>query len=169
MTEKELLTLLDWRGNAKADYPARISISHYDSAVLDDLKALLGGHVEAKRGRWRLEGERALILMSWWSGMSDQKMTFDDPCKIIPKDFFVEPVDLGCRITLEELQQWRTEEARSRKVSPFVIAHDRALEGIVSLNPQTLAELADVPRVGPQFIERYSSELLAKLVDKDLP
>jgi ATP-dependent DNA helicase RecQ len=49
----------------------------------------------------------------------------------------------------EALRRWRLERARERAVAPFIVMHDRTLEAIATCLPRTIAELGDVPGIGP--------------------
>jgi len=58
------------------------------------------------------------------------------------------------------LREWRMEQARRQKVSPFVVFHDSHLRAIAATRPTTLAALSDVKGVGPKRLERYGTDLL---------
>jgi ATP-dependent DNA helicase RecQ len=45
------------------------------------------------------------------------------------------------------------------------VFNDRTLSGLIRIAPRTIAELAEVPGIGPAKLERYGSELLAALAD----
>jgi len=70
---------------------------------------------------------------------------------------------------LIDLTQWRSEQTakqsagRPRPVPAYVVATDATLASIAELQPQSLAELADIPGLGPVKLDAYASELLTIL------
>jgi DNA helicase-2/ATP-dependent DNA helicase PcrA len=67
--------------------------------------------------------------------------------------------------TVQALREWRLARARADEVPAFVVFNDRTLAELAARTPRTLAELAAVPGIGPAKLERYGSELLARLAD----
>jgi len=74
------------------------------------------------------------------------------------------------RVNLEELppafgalREWRLERAKADEVPAYVVFHNATLAEIAERRPQTLAELASVPGVGPAKLERYGEDVLAAL------
>lgn len=63
----------------------------------------------------------------------------------------------------EQLRAWRRIEAQRAQVPPYVICHDSTLRAIARANPQTLAELATLPGMGPRRIESMGPAILALL------
>src|SRR5581483_5047527 len=63
----------------------------------------------------------------------------------------------------DALKQWRLERAKADEVPAYVVFHNATLAEIAERRPQTLAELARVPGVGPAKLERYGDEVLAAL------
>jgi DNA helicase II / ATP-dependent DNA helicase PcrA len=61
------------------------------------------------------------------------------------------------------LKDWRLERAKADEVPAYVVFHNSTLEQIAERAPQTLAELASVPGVGPTKLERYGEEVLAAI------
>ena len=61
---------------------------------------------------------------------------------------------------LEILKAWRTQRAKTDRVPPYVILHDRHLHALATAHPKTLKELAAVEGMGPTRLERYADELL---------
>ena len=66
---------------------------------------------------------------------------------------------------VQALKEWRLARARAEEVPAYVVFNDRTLAELVAREPRTLAELAAVPGIGPAKLERYGSELLARLAD----
>ena len=64
---------------------------------------------------------------------------------------------------VQALKEWRLARAREDEVPAYVVFNDRTLAELVARTPQTLAELAAVPGIGPAKLERYGPELLATL------
>jgi ATP-dependent exoDNAse (exonuclease V) alpha subunit len=63
--------------------------------------------------------------------------------------------------TLKALKQWRTERAQSDSVPPYIVAHDKTLEDLAILMPETPLQLRTVKGFGPKKAETYGSEVLA--------
>jgi ATP-dependent DNA helicase RecQ len=61
------------------------------------------------------------------------------------------------------LREWRLERAKADEVPAYVVFHNATLAEIAERRPQTLAELASVPGVGPTKLERYGEDVLAAL------
>ena len=61
------------------------------------------------------------------------------------------------------LKEWRLARARAEEVPAYVVFNDRTLAELIRMAPRTIAELAEVPGIGPAKLERYGSELLAAL------
>ncbi len=66
---------------------------------------------------------------------------------------------------VQALREWRLARARADEVPAYVVFNDRTLAELVARTPRTLAELAAVPGIGPAKLERYGTELLARLAD----
>ena len=67
---------------------------------------------------------------------------------------------------LQKLHNWRTKEAKTRSVPPYVIAHDKDLAAVAGIKPKTEQELLDVPGFGPKRVEMHGKAILA-LVNSD--
>ncbi len=65
--------------------------------------------------------------------------------------------------TYVALKKWRLERAKSDEIPAYVVFHNSTLAEIAERRPQTIAELASVPGVGPAKLERYGRELLEAL------
>jgi hypothetical protein len=63
----------------------------------------------------------------------------------------------------DALRAWRKEVATAEKMPAYIVFNDRELGGIAEALPQSLAELADCPGVGPFKLERWGDEVLAVL------
>ena len=61
------------------------------------------------------------------------------------------------------LKAWRTEQARSQGVPPYVVFHDRTLLELASRRPTSRAELSEVGGIGTAKLERYGDGLLEVL------
>jgi superfamily II DNA helicase RecQ len=64
---------------------------------------------------------------------------------------------------LERLRRWRLEVSRRDAVPAFVVFHDRTLAALAAASPRTVADLAQVPGVGPAKLERYGADLMELL------
>jgi ATP-dependent DNA helicase RecQ len=76
------------------------------------------------------------------------------------------PADAGL---MERLKTWRTTEARTQSVPPYVIFHDKTLVEIARSRPRDLDELAGISGIGARKLERYGRELLAVLASDRQP
>jgi DNA helicase-2/ATP-dependent DNA helicase PcrA len=65
--------------------------------------------------------------------------------------------------TYVALKKWRLERAKSDEIPAYVVFHNSTLAEIAERRPQTIAELASVPGVGPAKLERYGRDLLDAL------
>ena len=61
----------------------------------------------------------------------------------------------------EALRQWRTAEASSQGVPPYVVFADRVLVAIAQFRPQSEAALLGISGIGPAKNERYGAAVLA--------
>jgi DNA helicase II / ATP-dependent DNA helicase PcrA len=60
----------------------------------------------------------------------------------------------------DALKSWRLERSREDEVPPYVVFHNTTLAEIAERQPQSLAELALIPGVGPTKLERYGQDVL---------
>ena len=60
----------------------------------------------------------------------------------------------------DALRAWRLDQARQRRVPPYVILHDRTLETIASLLPRSRDELKNVPGIGPAKLDAHGDAIL---------
>ncbi len=65
--------------------------------------------------------------------------------------------------TYVALKKWRLERAKSDEIPAYVVFHNSTLAEIAERRPQTIAELASVPGVGPTKLERYGRDVLEAL------
>jgi ATP-dependent DNA helicase RecQ len=61
---------------------------------------------------------------------------------------------------LARLKAWRTEQARSQSVPPYVVFHDATLWAIAAAQPRDLGSLSTIPGIGARKLERYGPSLL---------
>ncbi len=59
------------------------------------------------------------------------------------------------------LRQWRTQEARTQQVPPYIIASDAVLRAIEQARPAELGQLQAVRGIGASKAERYGAGILA--------
>ena len=64
---------------------------------------------------------------------------------------------------LDRLRRWRLEVSRRDGVPAYVVFHDSTLAALAAASPRTVADLAEVPGVGPAKLERYGAELFELL------
>ena len=48
------------------------------------------------------------------------------------------------------LKEWRLARARAEEVPAYVVFNDRTLAELIRMAPRTIAELAEVPGIGPR-------------------
>src|SRR5437868_6385066 len=68
-------------------------------------------------------------------------------------------------VRLERLRRWRLEVSRRDGVPAYVVFHDSTLAALAAASPRTVADLAEVPGVGPTKLERYGADLFELLKD----
>lgn len=78
-------------------------------------------------------------------------------CRTCPVDFDVD--------TWERLKAWRKAVAADRAVPAYVVCTDATLMAIVERRPSGLAELADIPGIGPAKLEAYGDAILLHLYE----
>ena len=61
----------------------------------------------------------------------------------------------------EALRQWRSGEAKSQGVPPYLIFHDATLQEIAAVRPRDLGVLGDIKGVGASKLLRYGPAILA--------
>ncbi len=63
----------------------------------------------------------------------------------------------------ERLKAWRTAQARSQSVPPYVVFHDATLAAIAAARPRDLDALSAIPGIGVRKLERYGPTLIELL------
>jgi ATP-dependent DNA helicase RecQ len=63
----------------------------------------------------------------------------------------------------ERLKAWRSEQAKTQAVPPYVVFHDATLAAIASARPQDLDALSGIAGIGTKKLERYGPALLELL------
>jgi DNA helicase II / ATP-dependent DNA helicase PcrA len=65
--------------------------------------------------------------------------------------------------TYVALKEWRLKRSKADEIPAYVVFHNSTLAEIASRRPNTIAELASVPGVGPAKLERYGRDVLDAL------
>jgi superfamily II DNA helicase RecQ len=65
--------------------------------------------------------------------------------------------------TYVALKEWRLKRSKADEIPAYVVFHNSTLAEIAARRPQTIAELASVPGVGPAKLERYGRDVLDAL------
>jgi ATP-dependent DNA helicase UvrD/PcrA len=65
--------------------------------------------------------------------------------------------------TYVALKEWRLKRSKADEIPAYVVFHNSTLAEIASRRPNTIAELALVPGVGPAKLERYGRDVLDAL------
>lgn len=60
----------------------------------------------------------------------------------------------------DKLRAWRAEQARTKSVAPYMVAHDTALKELARVKPVTAQKLMGVKGFGPKKIETYGEAIL---------
>jgi len=58
------------------------------------------------------------------------------------------------------LKAWRTAQARSQSVPPYVVFHDATLAAIAAARPRDLVALSGISGIGQRKLERYGPALI---------
>jgi len=72
-------------------------------------------------------------------------------------------LDGEARAAFERLRTWRTAEASTQGVPPYVVFADRTLAALAAMAPSDEADLLRVPGIGPAKAERYGAAVLGVL------
>jgi ATP-dependent DNA helicase RecQ len=59
------------------------------------------------------------------------------------------------------LRNLRSREVRRRRWKPYQVFTNATLEAIVAARPETRAELASIPGIGPKKLERFGETILS--------
>jgi ribonuclease D len=62
---------------------------------------------------------------------------------------------------LEALRAWRTRQAKSQGMPPYIIFSNKVLEAIAEQRPLTTAQLGKISGVGPAKLEQYGEAVIA--------
>jgi ATP-dependent DNA helicase RecQ len=71
----------------------------------------------------------------------------------------------GVSALFDALRAWRSAEAKTQSVPPYVIFHDAVLREIAAVRPQTAEELGQIKGVGASKLQRYAASVLAVVRD----
>ena len=150
-----LLTLhrakgLEW----EAVYLPRLEegeLPHKRADVEEERRLLYVGLTRAKR-----------YLLVTWSGKPSR---FVQELGVLARPVPAAKPALEATPAVTALKEWRLARARAEEVPAYVVFNDRTLAELVARTPRTLAELADVPGIGPAKLERYGEDLLAALAE----
>ncbi len=136
------------------------------------------GELPARRARGdEIAGERRLLyvgmtrakrhLLVTWSGKSSrflEEMGIRPGAAAVSSSAADAPkAKLPATPEVLALKEWRLARARAEEVPAYVVFNDRTLSELIRMAPRTIAELAEVPGIGPAKLERYGNELLAAL------
>ncbi|HEY5806180.1 MAG TPA: HRDC domain-containing protein [Candidatus Saccharimonadales bacterium] len=89
------------------------------------------------------------------SGANEQQM--EEQAKVVAISKELPPPDPAL---FERLREWRYKLAQQQATAPFIIAHDKHLQAVAGLKPQTEEELLNVPGFGPKKVETYGMDIL---------
>ncbi len=142
-----------------------LSREQLNYAALDAVIALrvfqeLTGRLD-QEGRLHVELKRARITRPSDGQPSPRRER--SAAKRAPVD--LRPLTSEEQQALERLRSWRKQMAQSEHLPPYLVCHDRTLEHLVILRPQTIEDLNRVTGLGPSKIAKYGAQLLAQLID----
>ncbi|MBI1876683.1 MAG: HRDC domain-containing protein, partial [Chloroflexi bacterium] len=66
-------------------------------------------------------------------------------------------------VLLEALRAWRTQQAKSQGIPPYIVFSNKVLEAIAAWCPSTVAELGEISGVGPAKLEQYGADVIVLL------
>jgi ATP-dependent DNA helicase RecQ len=69
----------------------------------------------------------------------------------------------------QALRQWRSEQARTKQLPPYVIANDAVLRAIEEAKPADLASLKAIRGMGGSKVEVYGADILAIVAKAEAP
>ncbi|MCB0213385.1 MAG: RecQ family ATP-dependent DNA helicase [Anaerolineae bacterium] len=72
-------------------------------------------------------------------------------------------------VLLEALREWRTEQARTHNVSPYLIFPNKVLETIAARQPRTEEELRAISGIGPAKLEQYGQAVISLVTGHNDP
>lgn len=78
----------------------------------------------------------------------------------VPPDSPAEPPIDPDSALLKALHTWRSSVARTQKVPPYIIFHDRVLKEIARRKPATLDQLYQIRGIGPRKLEAYGEQVI---------
>jgi DNA helicase-2/ATP-dependent DNA helicase PcrA len=127
-----------------------------DEALAEERRLLYVGITRAKRNLFltRVVGSKASrFLVELGIGPQAKRVPLTSPVSRTAAD---DPA-------INALKRWRLQRSRDDSVPAFVVFHDSTLEAIAAAEPSDLAQLAEVPGVGPTKLDRYGDEILETL------
>jgi ATP-dependent DNA helicase RecQ len=68
---------------------------------------------------------------------------------------------------LENLKVWRRSTAKSQKVPPYLVMHDRTLKQIAAIKPDTDEKLLSVDGIGQAKLQKYGAAILELVVNQN--
>jgi ATP-dependent DNA helicase RecQ len=66
----------------------------------------------------------------------------------------------GDAALFERLKAWRSSQARTQSIAPYMILHDATLAEIARRRPRSIHELAPISGIGAKKLERYGAALV---------
>ncbi len=118
---------------------------------------------EEKFRTLRLDADRARPILRGESRVQLRAEESRLPARPARRDRAAAPAPLPAESggLFERLRAWRTAEARTQAVPPYVIFHDMVLREIAAVRPASLDELGGVKGVGTSKLGRYGAAVLA--------
>jgi len=146
-------------------------LAHFGALPWRDerVRDLLGEMVEAGLLR-QSSGEYPVIEITplgrqVLQGQAEVELTLPEPVDATPAKKSSGRTDGAAELPptdsarLDRLRRWRLEVSRRDGVPAFVVFHDSTLAALAAASPRTVADLAQVPGVGPAKLQRYGTEL----------
>ena len=110
------------------------------------------------RARPILRGEEQVWLRDDLAHVADRKRAAPDRKS---RPAATQGLDAAATSLFETLRQWRSGEAKTQSVPPYVIFHDTVLREIAAVKPLGEDELGQIKGVGASKLARYGAGVLA--------
>jgi hypothetical protein len=67
-------------------------------------------------------------------------------------------------VLYQKLKVWRLSRAKNDGVAPFMVAHDKTLQGVSVAKPSSTQQLLGLPGFGPRKVEQYGDDIIKIII-----